>query len=258
MRSIAGRSRRNLWLSLSLAVVVAVSFGLYWFQPWKLFTSRTVNESLPSISVAASVAAASEPNDGERVPGSAAGTARAGTGTPRVQATRASTPATAPQRGTAGNRPPGTRLTPGDARPPVPSSGTTPSTSAIPRTSGPVDPTQITTQIAVGKLISHEHESSGTVRLVKLPDGSRALTLEDLKTSDGPDVHVWLAVAPVVAGEKGWYVFDDLEHVDLGSLKGNLGNQVYAIPEGIDLDSYPSVTLWCERFSVSFGAATLT
>jgi len=107
-------------------------------------------------------------------------------------------------------------------------------------------------------LISHEHESSGTVRLIKLPDGSRVLTLENLKTSDGPDVHVWLAVAPVVPGKKGWYVFDDSAHVDLGVLKGNLGNQVYPVPAGIDLDTYPSVSLWCERFSVSFGAATLT
>ncbi|MDQ1060287.1 hypothetical protein QFZ23_004188 [Arthrobacter globiformis] len=40
-------------------------------------------------------------------------------------------------------------------------------------------------------------------------------------------------------------------------IKGNLGNQVYAIPEDVDLAKYRSVDLWCVQFSVSFGAAQL-
>jgi hypothetical protein len=52
-------------------------------------------------------------------------------------------------------------------------------------------------------------------------------------------------------------VFDDGRYVDLGSLKGNVGNQNYVIPADVDLTTLSSLSLWCDRFDVSFGAATL-
>jgi hypothetical protein len=111
--------------------------------------------------------------------------------------------------------------------------------------------------LARGRLISHEHASSGQVEVLQLPDGSRVLRLEDLETSDGPRLRVWLSAAPVLAGRAGWYVFADAPHVDLGDLKGNIGSSNYALPADVDLAALPSVTIWCERFSVSFAAATL-
>jgi hypothetical protein len=110
--------------------------------------------------------------------------------------------------------------------------------------------------LATGELISHEHTTSGTVRLLELPDGSRVLRLEDLKTSNGPALHVWLTDQPVIEGKDGWTVFDDGRHVDLGDLKGNLGSANYPVPT-TDLTGFTSVTIWCDRFDVSFGAATL-
>jgi hypothetical protein len=82
--------------------------------------------------------------------------------------------------------------------------------------------------------------------------------MEDLRTSNGPDVKVWLSDAPILPGVEGWRTFDDGRYADLGSLKGNVGNQNYEIPSGVDLAALPSVSLWCDRFDVSFGAATLT
>ena len=168
-------------------VVVAVlavggGFGLYWFQPWKLLTSKTVNEALPPVDL----------------PG------------PPPAATASATPA--------------------------------------PRN----------TLIASGTLISHEHETTGTVRLIRLSDGRTQLLLVKLSTSDGPDLRVWLTDQPVIAGRDGWHVFDDGRYVELGRLKGNQGNQVYEVPAGADLNGLTSVTIWCRRFSVSFGAADLT
>jgi hypothetical protein len=61
----------------------------------------------------------------------------------------------------------------------------------------------------------------------------------------------------VVEGTGGWRVFDDGEWVELGRLKGNKGNQSYAVPAAAELDRFRSVSIWCKRFSVSFGAATL-
>jgi hypothetical protein len=109
-----------------------------------------------------------------------------------------------------------------------------------------------------GAFISHEHETTGTVRVVRHADGSHRLELIDLDTSNGPDLRVWLSDQPVREGVRGWRVFDDGDWVELGKLKGNKGDQAYAIPAGTDLDRLGSVSIWCKRFSVSFGAATLT
>lgn len=109
-----------------------------------------------------------------------------------------------------------------------------------------------------GELISHEHPTHGTVSVVQQPDGRRILAIAHLDTSNGPDLHVWLTDAPVRPGSDGWHVFDDGTHVSLGALKGNVGNQVYSIPSGVDLKKLTSVTIWCSRFEVSFGAAQLS
>ncbi|VFA81250.1 Electron transfer DM13 [Gordonia paraffinivorans] len=112
--------------------------------------------------------------------------------------------------------------------------------------------------LAQGRLIGHEHSTSGAVSVIEKPDGSRILAIEDLDTTTGPDVHVWLSQAEVVEGLSGWRTAAGPPHVDLGMIKGNKGDQVYEIPAWVDLDAYPSVFLWCARFSVSFGAAELT
>jgi electron transfer DM13 len=113
------------------------------------------------------------------------------------------------------------------------------------------------TELARGTLISHEHDSSGTVTLLRLADGSRVLRLEDLRTSNGPALRVWLSDAPVIAGRAGWTVFDDGRSVDLGDLKGNIGSSNYPIPADVDLAGLSSVSIWCARFHVSFAAAAL-
>jgi hypothetical protein len=128
-----------------------------------------------------------------------------------------------------------------------------PSTAPPPAPPTPAGPVEL----AAGKLISHEHGTTGTVRIIRQADGSRVLTLENLDTSNGPDVHVWLSAADVVEGTAGWYTAGSAEHYDLGLIKGNQGNQVYAIPADVDLSKYRSIDLWCVQFSVSFGAAQL-
>lgn len=111
--------------------------------------------------------------------------------------------------------------------------------------------------VAEGTFISHEHTTTGTVKLIRLPDGSHTLRLEDLDTSNGPDLRVLITDAPVREGTAGWHVFDDGKHVSLGKLKGNKGDQNYEIPAAVDPAAYSSVSVWCDRFDVSFGAATL-
>ncbi len=143
-----------------------------------------------------------------------------------------------------------------DALPIVPTpSASQPAAPAGPTPTATPDPQPV--QLSAGQLISHEHETTGSARIIQNPDGSRVLALENLSTSSGPDVRVWLAASPVVSGFDGWYLADDAGYVDLGPLKGNLGNQLYEIPADVDLSQYPSLYLWCEQFAVSFGAASL-
>lgn len=111
--------------------------------------------------------------------------------------------------------------------------------------------------LADGTFITHEHATTGTVQLVRLADGRRQLVLRDLATSNGPDLRVWLTDQPVKKGVAGWRVFDDGRHHEVSRLRGNRGSQVYDLPPALDLDEYRSVTIWCKRFAVSFGAAEL-
>ncbi|MFD6391390.1 DM13 domain-containing protein [Nocardia sp. NPDC060259] len=160
------RTRRTVLSVLAVGLVAALAAGLYLFQPWRLFTTTTVDEA----------------------PVSAVGT-----------------------------------------------------------------PLSV---IATGEFRSHEHDTSGSVQLQRTPEGTLVLRITDLRTSDGPALRVWLTDQPVIADD--WHNFDDGTHVDLGALKGNEGNQNYELPAGTDLSTLASVSIWCARFHVSFGAATLT
>lgn len=135
---------------------------------------------------------------------------------------------------------------------------TAPATSptATPAATGSAAP-KGPTVVRQGTFVTHEHETTGTARIIRNADGSHRLELVDLDTSNGPDLRVWLSDQPVKKGTAGWRVFDDGTWLELGRLKGNKGDQAYAIPAGTDLDRLASVSIWCKRFSVSFGAAAL-
>lgn len=104
-----------------------------------------------------------------------------------------------------------------------------------------------------GDFVSLDHTTSGAAQVLELSDGSRFLRLEDLDTSNGPDLFVYLTTNPA-GGDEG--AFDD-DFVNLGRLEGNLGSQNYEVPAEVDLDRYTSVVIWCDRFNSAFGAADL-
>nr|WP_230415153.1 DM13 domain-containing protein [Micromonospora tarapacensis] len=144
------------------------------------------------------------------------------------------------------------------ATPTAPEASTAPGASAAPDTStAPVPTGGAARLVSSGDFVSHEHKTSGSARIVRTEDGRHRLELVGLNTSNGPDLRVWLTDQPVVEGRAGWHVFDDGRWVELGRLKGNLGDQGYEIPDGVELGDLTSVSIWCKRFSVSFGAAAL-
>ena len=106
-----------------------------------------------------------------------------------------------------------------------------------------------------GAFVDRSHPTTGTaVVLQGAGSGERVLRFEDFKTDNGPDLNVYLSPAPADAAASA---FDD-DFIDLGDLKGNVGNQNYDIPRDVDLDKYSTVVVWCVRFRVAFGTAALT
>ena len=95
------------------------------------------------------------------------------------------------------------------------------------------------------------HQGSGTARIIETNDGA-VLQLEDFEVTNGPDLYVLLAenAAPQTHDEFG-------EYLELARLKGNIGNQRYALPAGMDAGTYSSVVIYCKAFSVVFATATL-
>ena len=85
--------------------------------------------------------------------------------------------------------------------------------------------------------------------------GRRVLRLTEFATSNGPDVRVYLVAATDAADNE---TVTKAGFVELGKLKGNLGDQNYDLPDDLDLTQYRAVTIWCRRFSVNFATAPLT
>jgi Electron transfer DM13 len=110
------------------------------------------------------------------------------------------------------------------------------------------------TVLSTSNLQSLEHQSSGTVVLIELAGGGRILRLENLATSNGPDLRVYLSTAPASTDWHGY----DRDYVDLGALKGNLGNQNYTLPNSVDIARYRSAVIWCRQFKVGFAVAPLS
>jgi len=109
-------------------------------------------------------------------------------------------------------------------------------------------------QLAAGEFHSGAHETKGMAAVFQLADGKKTLRLTNFATSNGPDVHVYLVAAQ---DAKDNDTVTKAEVVDLGSLKGNIGDQNYELPANADLAKYHAVTIWCKRFSVNFGTAPL-
>jgi Electron transfer DM13 len=89
------------------------------------------------------------------------------------------------------------------------------------------------------------HETKGLASIYQLADGKRTLRLTEFATSNGPDVHVYLVAAEV---EKVNDAVKEAGFIDLGSIKGNIGDQNYDIPADADLNKYRTVSIWCARF----------
>ena len=215
------RRRRRIGAGVAILLAGAVVFVLVYFEPQAAFIDDTVHESLAGLDAVIVSTTVAEPV------ASSATTAVADPAPVAVPSAEA---------------PPSTVSTPSTA----PASANSVSAAMV-RAAQTGQPVIVST----GTFISGEHDTAGTALVIALPDGSLVVRFEDLDTSNGPDLRVVLSPEPA---SDSWQ-YDD--RLPLGELKGNIGDQNYAVDAGTDLSGYRSVVIWCKRFSVAFGAASI-
>jgi hypothetical protein len=91
------------------------------------------------------------------------------------------------------------------------------------------------------------HDAQGNAYTIPVEDKSNVLRLENFKSTNGPDLYVYLSTDKMAS-----------DYVSLGKLKANNGNQNYEIPNDVDLSKYNNVLIWCKTFGVLFGNAELS
>ena len=107
----------------------------------------------------------------------------------------------------------------------------------------PSGPVTLTTGMFTGV---DGHDGSGEAAVVE-EGGDRTLTFTDFDVDPGAQVEVWLTPGP-----------DEIDdRIELGSLKGNVGDQQYEIPADADLNRYGTVVLYCTPFTVRIAVAPL-
>ena len=99
--------------------------------------------------------------------------------------------------------------------------------------------------ISEGLFMPRAHEVEGSALLIE-DNGKNILRFEDFETINGPNLHIYLS------SDLG-----DDDFIDLGEIKATKGSVNYDIPEGVDLDKYNKVLVWCVPFKVLFSYADL-
>ena len=108
--------------------------------------------------------------------------------------------------------------------------------------------------VASGVFHGIAHPTSGTATIYQSGDGSRVLRFTNFRTTNGPNVHVYMVAADDATDNAS---VRRAGFIDLGPIKGNVGNQNYTFGPEVDLSKYRAVSVWCKRFSLNFGTAPL-
>jgi hypothetical protein len=92
----------------------------------------------------------------------------------------------------------------------------------------------------------NNHTNTGTATLVKVDDGYVIELGADFVFDGAPD--------PKVAfGKDGQYDPSTL----IEALRSNTGAQSYVVPKNINVEDFNEIYIWCEKFSVGLGVASI-
>ncbi len=97
------------------------------------------------------------------------------------------------------------------------------------------------------------HQGKGQVEVIA-QGGQTIIRFTQFEVTNGPDLYVWLVKD---GGIESSGDVKASQWVELGVLKGNIGDQNYTLPDGVDISEYKTVTVWCRQFGVLFAGAEL-
>lgn len=87
---------------------------------------------------------------------------------------------------------------------------------------------------------------------------ARTVKLTGFETGMGPKLHLYLVPGGATSNSAVKAAVDAHKFIDLGALKNIKGDQNYAVPTKAKAGKGASVVIWCDKFDVVFGAATLS
>lgn len=91
------------------------------------------------------------------------------------------------------------------------------------------------------------HDGVGRAEVIEDTDGSRKLVFTGFDVDPGPGIEVYLTRNESEISDR----------VELGSLKGTVGDQQYDVPSEADLRAYDTVVLYCVPFTVRVAVAPI-
>lgn len=97
------------------------------------------------------------------------------------------------------------------------------------------------------------HKGSGTANVIEGANGHRLLRLENFQVTNGPDLYVYLTKNPLPTGD----IKSLSDFINLGRLKGNVGNQNYEIAPDQNIDGHNTAVIWCRQFGALFSYAVM-
>ena len=122
---------------------------------------------------------------------------------------------------------------------------------ALPSMTGPV-------QVGTAKFVRLDpiRWAQGDVTIYQQADNSKVVRFENFGVVNGPDLRVVLSQSDQPNTVDAMKANDS--EIDLGELKGTIGNQNYDVPAELDLTQYKAVVIYSRSLNVVYSYASLT
>jgi hypothetical protein len=100
--------------------------------------------------------------------------------------------------------------------------------------------------------VDENHQGVGNAIIIQTQADEYSLHLENFEVTSGPGLHVILA-----KDDNPYNVATLGDYLDLGELQSTTGDQVYLIPNDVNLEKYGSVVVYCVPFQAIFAIAPI-
>ena len=135
-------------------------------------------------------------------------------------------------------------------RPPSTATNSSPTETNTPRPSA--TPTFAPVELLQGSFygVDENHLGKGKATIIQTQIEEYTLHLENFEVTNGPGLHV------ILAEDNNPYNLATLgDYLDLGELQSTSGDQIYTLPDNVNLEKYGSVVIFCVPFEAIFAIA---